>query len=126
MDATEKKRQAAEAALEFVEPGVVLGVGTGSTVNQFIELLPSIRDRIDKVVSSSRESTKLLEENGFEVSTLNEVGDVDLYVDGAAEATKRLHLIKGGGGALLQEKVADISDVAVGDGIRLLPNQLSL
>ena len=105
MDASEKKRKAAEAALEFVEPGVVLGVGTGSTVNEFIELLPSIRDRIDKVVSSSRESTKLLEEKGFEVSTLNEAGAVDVYVDGADEATKRLHLIKGGGGALTREKV---------------------
>lgn len=105
MDATEKKRKAAEASLEFVEHGAILGVGTGSTVNQFIDLLPSIRDRIDKIVSSSRESTTLLEEKGFQVSTLNEVGDVDVYVDGADEATKRLHLIKGGGGALTREKV---------------------
>ncbi|NIV18627.1 MAG: ribose-5-phosphate isomerase RpiA [Woeseiaceae bacterium] len=105
MDATEKKRKAAEASLQFIEPGVVLGVGTGSTVNQFIDLLPSISDRIDRVVSSSKESTKLLQEKGFEVSTLNEVGDVDVYVDGADEATKRLHLIKGGGGALTREKV---------------------
>jgi ribose 5-phosphate isomerase A len=105
MDATEKKRKAAEAALEFVEPGVVLGVGTGSTVNQFIELLPSVSNLIDKLVSSSRESTKLLQEKGFEVSTLNEVGAIDVYIDGADEATKRLHLIKGGGGALTREKV---------------------
>ncbi len=105
MDATEKKRKAAEASLQFIEPGVVLGVGTGSTVNQFIDLLPSVSDRIDRVVSSSKESTKLLQEKGFEVSTLNEVGDVDVYVDGADEATKRLHLIKGGGGALTREKV---------------------
>ena len=105
MDATEKKRRAAEASLEFVEPGVVLGVGTGSTVNQFIELLPSVSNLIDRLVSSSRESTKLLQEKGFEVSTLNEVGAIDVYVDGADEATKRLHLIKGGGGALTREKV---------------------
>lgn len=105
MDATEKKRKAAEASLEFVEPGVVLGVGTGSTVNQFIELLPSIRDHIDKLVSSSKDSSRLLQDRGFEVSTLNEVGAVDLYVDGADEATKRLHLLKGGGGALTREKV---------------------
>jgi ribose 5-phosphate isomerase A len=105
MDATEKKRKAAEASLEFVEPGAVLGVGTGSTVNQFIELLPSVSNLIDKVVSSSRESTKLLQEKGFEVSTLNEVGAIDVYIDGADEATKRLHLIKGGGGALTREKV---------------------
>ena len=105
MDAQEKKHCAAKASLEFIEPGVVLGVGTGSTVNELIDLLPTVADRIDKVVSSSRESTTLLEEKGFEVSTLNEVGDVDIYIDGADEATKRLHLIKGGGGALTREKV---------------------
>ena len=105
MDAKEKKRNAAKASLEFIEPGVVLGVGTGSTVNELIDLLPTIAERIDKVVSSSRESTALLEQKGFEVSTLNEVGDVDIYIDGADEATKRLHLIKGGGGALTREKV---------------------
>lgn len=105
MDAKQKKRNAAKASLEFIEPGVVLGVGTGSTVNELIDLLPTIADRIDKVVSSSRESTTLLEQKGFEVSTLNEVGDIDIYIDGADEATKRLHLIKGGGGALTREKV---------------------
>ena len=105
MDAKEKKRNAAKASLEFIEPGVVLGVGTGSTVNELIELLPTVADRIEKVISSSRESTVLLEQMGFEVSTLNEVGDVDVYIDGADEATKRLHLIKGGGGALTREKV---------------------
>jgi ribose 5-phosphate isomerase A len=105
MDAKEKKRNAAKTSLEFIEPGVVLGVGTGSTVNELIDLLPTVADRIDKVVSSSRESTTLLEQKGFEVSTLNEVGDVDIYIDGADEATKRLHLIKGGGGALTREKV---------------------
>ncbi len=105
MDAKEKKRNAAKASLEFIEPGVVLGVGTGSTVNELIDLLPTVADRIDKLVSSSRESTALLEQKGFEISTLNEVGDVDIYIDGADEATKRLHLIKGGGGALTREKV---------------------
>jgi len=105
MDAKEKKRSAARASLEFIEPGVVLGVGTGSTVNELIDLLPTVADRIDKVVSSSLESTTLLQQKGFEVSTLNEVGDVDIYIDGADEATKRLHLIKGGGGALTREKV---------------------
>lgn len=105
MDATEKKRAAASAALEFIEPGVTLGIGTGSTVNCLIELLPEIRDRIDRVVSSSRASTKLLEEQGFEVVTLNETGSIDVYIDGADEANKRLELIKGGGGALTREKV---------------------
>ena len=66
MDATEKKRAAARAALDFIEPGTTLGIGTGSTVNCLIEILPEIRDYIDRVVSSSRASTKLLEEQGFE------------------------------------------------------------
>ena len=105
MDAREKKRKAAKASLEFIEPGMTVGIGTGSTVNELIELLPSISDRIDKVVSSSKASTKLLEERGFEVSRLNEVGPLDIYIDGADEANKRLHLIKGGGGALTREKV---------------------
>jgi len=105
MDSSEKKRNAAKASLEFIEPGTVLGVGTGSTVNELIALLPTVGDRIDKVVSSSKASTDLLEQQGFEVTTLNEAGDVDLYIDGADEANKRLHLIKGGGGALTREKV---------------------
>lgn len=106
MDATDKKRNAARASLEFIEPGTVLGVGTGSTVNCLIELLPDVRDRIDKVVSSSRASTELLQAQGFDVVTLNEAGgDLDVYIDGADESTKRLHLIKGGGGALTREKV---------------------
>ena len=105
MDANDKKRNAARAALEFIEPGTILGVGTGSTVNFLIEMLPGIRDRIDRLVSSSIASTILLEANGFEVATLNETGDLDLYIDGADESNKRLELIKGGGGALTREKV---------------------
>ena len=105
MDATEKKRAVARAALEFVEPGVKLGVGTGSTVNCLIELLPEVRDRIDCVASSSKATTKLLEQQGFEVKTLNEAGELDVYIDGADESNKRLELIKGGGGALTREKV---------------------
>ena len=105
MDASQKKRDAAKAAMEFIEPGTTLGVGTGSTVNYLIEMLPEIRDKIDRVVSSSKASTTLLQENGFEVLTLNEVGNYDLYIDGADESNKRLQLIKGGGGALTREKV---------------------
>lgn len=105
MDATRKKRLAAEAAIEFIEPGCLLGIGTGSTVNELIARLDGVRNRIDRIVSSSRASTKLLEEKGFEISALNEVGDLDLYIDGADEATKHLQLIKGGGGALTREKV---------------------
>lgn len=105
MDSANKKRNAAVASLEFIQPGTTLGVGTGSTVNFLIELLPGVRDRIDAVVSSSIASTRLLEAQGFEVSTLNEVGDLDLYIDGADETNKHLQLIKGGGGALTREKV---------------------
>jgi ribose 5-phosphate isomerase A len=106
MNATEKKRAAARAALEFIEPGMTLGVGTGSTVNCLIEMLAEVRDRIDRVVSSSKASTRLLQEQGFEVITLNETGgNIDVYIDGADESNKRLELIKGGGGALTREKV---------------------
>lgn len=105
MDVADKKRSAAKAALGLIEPGTTLGVGTGSTVNFLIEMLPTVRDRIDRVVSSSKASTALLEALDFEVSTLNETGDFDLYVDGADESNKRLQLIKGGGGALTREKV---------------------
>jgi ribose 5-phosphate isomerase A len=105
MDANEKKLLAAKAALEFILPGTALGVGTGSTVNQLIGLLPGVRDRIDRIVSSSRASTRLLQEQGFDVVTLNEAGSLDVYIDGADEANKRLQLIKGGGGALTREKV---------------------
>jgi ribose 5-phosphate isomerase A len=105
MDALEKKTLAARSSLNFIEPGCTLGVGTGSTVNCLIEMLPEIRDRIDHVVSSSRASSSLLEKQGFSVTRLNEVASVDVYIDGADEATKRLHLIKGGGGALTREKV---------------------
>jgi ribose 5-phosphate isomerase A len=105
MDATEKKRRAAKAAMEFVEPGTVLGVGTGSTVNLLIEMLSEIRDRIDSVVSSSKATTELLEAQGFDVKTLNETGEIDVYIDGADECNKHLQLIKGGGGALTREKV---------------------
>jgi ribose 5-phosphate isomerase A len=105
MNALAKKRDAAKAALDFIEPGARLGIGTGSTVNCLIELLPGVRDRIDCLVSSSRATTKLLEEQGFEVRTLNQVSRLDLYIDGADEADKHLQLIKGGGGALTREKV---------------------
>ena len=105
MDAIEKKRAVARAAMEFIQPGTTLGVGTGSTVNCLIEILPEVRNLIDRVVSSSRASTKLLENQGFEVLTLNETGDIDLYIDGADESNKHLQLVKGGGGALTREKV---------------------
>ena len=105
MDQDAKKLIAAKASLQYIQNGTILGVGTGSTVNHLIDLLPDVRDRIETVVSSSEASTALLKENGFEVSRLNAVGDIDLYIDGADEATKHMHLIKGGGGALTREKI---------------------
>ncbi len=105
MDQDSKKLIAAKAALNYIQNGTILGIGTGSTVNQLIELLPGVREKIETVVSSSVASSALLEKRGFEVSRLNAVGDLDLYIDGADEATKHFHLIKGGGGALTREKV---------------------
>ena len=105
MDTTEAKKIAAEAAIEHVPPGARLGVGTGSTVEHFINALPQIADRLSAVVSSSVDTTSKLQALGIEVSELNSVGDLDVYVDGADEATKHLQLIKGGGGALTREKV---------------------
>ena len=105
MSQNEQKRQAALAALEFIETGCVLGVGTGSTVNHLIDALPAVKDKIQSVVSSSVDSTKRLRNIGFEVLELAEVGRCDLYIDGADEANKHFHLIKGGGGALTREKV---------------------
>ncbi len=105
MDQSAKKLIAAQASLEYIQDGMVLGVGTGSTVNQLIDLLPGVKNKLDSVVSSSADTKARLEQNGFEVTMLNKVGDVDLYIDGADEATKHMHLIKGGGGALTREKV---------------------
>lgn len=105
MNQDEKKINAARASLDYVQDGMVLGIGTGSTVNHLIELLPGIRNKIDALVSSSTVTTSRLEKLGFEVSMLNSIGDVDIYIDGADEATKHMQLIKGGGGALTREKI---------------------
>jgi len=105
MSADDKKRRAAEAALEFVKDGMTVGVGTGSTVNHFIAALAGWRDRIAAAVSSSEASTRLLKAAGIDVLDLNSAGNLELYVDGADEATRHLQLIKGGGGALTREKI---------------------
>ena len=99
------KSRAAQAALDFIEPGEILGVGTGSTVNFFIDALAKMKGKIEGVVSSSEASTERLRAIGLRVLDLNRTGDLSLYVDGADEATKNLHLIKGGGGALTREKI---------------------
>ena len=100
-----KKQRAALAAANLLRNGITLGVGTGSTVNCFIDALANHARHLDAVVSSSEDSTARLRSAGIEVSELAETGDVDLYVDGADEATTHRHLIKGGGGALTREKI---------------------
>lgn len=105
MNLDSKKLKVAKSSLDYIEHDCVLGVGTGSTVNFLIDLLPDLINKIQAVVSSSDESTKRLEAHGIEVSNLNNIGNIDLYIDGADEATKNLHLIKGGGGALTREKI---------------------
>ena len=100
-----KKRCAAEAALAYIPAGSVLGVGTGSTVRFLIEALAARPGQVRAAVSSSNASTALLDAAGIAVLDLNEVADLHLYVDGADEATRARHLIKGGGGALTREKI---------------------
>ncbi len=124
MDADSKKKAAALAALAYVEDGMMIGVGTGSTVNHFIKALADRRHRIAGAVSSSEASTKLLRAAGIEVVALNDAGDLPLYVDGADEATRHLALIKGGGGALTREKIVAAASrrfVCIVDDAKLVP-----
>ena len=109
MTAEQMKRAAAEAAIEQLPPGAVVGVGTGSTVNFFIEALGRITGRIEGAVASSRASAERLRRLGIPVLELNAVEELPIYVDGADEVTRRLHMIKGGGGALTGEKIVAAS-----------------
>ncbi len=105
MTPEDKKKAVALAALEYVESGWVIGVGTGSTANHFIDGLARIKGKLDGAVASSNATAERLKKVGIPVFDLNATGDLPLYVDGADEATKHLHLIKGGGGALTREKI---------------------
>ena len=105
MTPDEKKKAVALAALEYVESGWAIGVGTGSTANHFIDGLARIKGKLDGAVASSNATAERLKKHGIAVLDLNATGDLPLYVDGADEATKHLHLIKGGGGALTREKI---------------------
>ncbi len=105
MSSEAMKKRAAEAALEYVEDNTVVGVGTGSTVNYFIDALSRIKHRLDGAVSSSEATTQRLKAQGIPVFDLNAVGPLPLYVDGADEVNAQLQLIKGGGGALTREKI---------------------
>jgi ribose 5-phosphate isomerase A len=105
MNTDRRKQLAAEAALEFVSDDMIVGVGTGSTVNYFIDALAAQKLRIQGAVSSSEASTARLKKHGIEVLDLNSVGDLPIYIDGADETDEHLRLIKGGGGALTREKI---------------------
>lgn len=124
MNQDELKRQAAMAALEYIKPGTIVGVGTGSTVNHFIDGLATIKHKIEGAVSSSNASTERLRKHGIQVFDLNEVDDIPVYVDGADEANEHLQLIKGGGGALTREKIiAHMAKtfVCIADESKLVP-----
>ena len=124
MTPDEKKIVAARAALKYVKPNTIIGVGTGSTVNHFIDLLAqNMPGKIQAAVSSSIASTERMQKYGIPVIDLNEAGRLSIYVDGADESNHRLQLIKGGGGALTREKIiAAASDkfVCIADASKLV------
>lgn len=105
MNQLEMKKIAAQAALQFVKPDMIVGVGSGSTVNCFIEALGTIKDRIKGAVAASKASEALLREQGIEVFSANDVSGLDIYVDGADEINPHKMMIKGGGAALTREKI---------------------
>ena len=124
MNSEDKKRISAQAALDYVNPGSVIGVGTGSTVNHFIDLLArNMPGEIRAAVSSSEASSARLEKRGISVIDLNDSDRLSIYVDGTDESNHQLHLIKGGGGALTREKIiAAASDqfICIADDSKLV------
>jgi len=124
MTQDELKRQVAEAALKYVVEDAVVGVGSGSTVNLFIDALAGIKGRIEGAVAASEASAERLKKHGIRVFDLNSISALPVYVDGADEITEHLHMIKGGGGALTREKiVAAVADtfVCICDASKLVP-----
>jgi len=120
---TSKKQRVAEAAMDYIEWDWVIGVGTGSTANCFIDELAKVKGKIDGAVASSEASAERLSQHGIKVLELNQVGELPIYIDGADESTKHLHLIKGGGAALTREKiVAAASDkfICIADDSKLV------
>ena len=105
MSAEKKKQIAAEAALDYIQIGDVVGVGTGSTVNYFIDALIGVKGKIDGAIASSEATARQLKKIGIQVLDLNSFAGIPVYVDGADEANPHKHLIKGGGGALTKEKI---------------------
>ena len=124
MDQNQAKQAAAAAALKYLVPGEVIGVGTGSTVNFFIDALAAHRDDIAGAVSSSNASTERLKKVGIPVVELNDAGELSIYVDGADESDPHLRLIKGGGGALTREKIVAAASrqfICIADESKLVP-----
>ena len=124
MTQDELKQAVARAALDYVIEGEIVGVGTGSTANAFIDALAGIKERITGAVASSEATRQRLEGHGIKVFDLNEINELSVYVDGADEINARMHMIKGGGGALTREKiVAAVARkfVCIADGSKLVP-----
>lgn len=120
----EKKQRVAEAALQYVKDDMIVGVGTGSTVYFFIEKLASIKHRIEGAITTSVASENLLRKHHIPVMPLNSVIELPVYIDGADEATRHLHLIKGGGGALTREKIVAAASkqfICIIDDSKLVP-----
>jgi len=105
MNQDEMKQAVAKAALEYVKPDTIVGIGTGSTANYFIDYLAEMKGKIEGTVASSEASAERLKGHGIPVYDLNMVDEIDVYVDGADETTHQKHLVKGGGGALTREKI---------------------
>lgn len=124
MSQDDRKKEVAKAAIKYIEDNSIVGVGTGSTVNFFIEELGKIKDRIKGAISSSVASEELLKQQGIPVLSLNDVNEIPVYVDGADETTEQRHLIKGGGGALTREKIVAAASkqfVCIVDDSKLVP-----
>ncbi len=123
MDINDKKKLTAEAAIDYIQIGDVIGVGTGSTANYFIDALATIKGKIDGAVASSEASAERLKSHGIRVLDLNSTGQLAIYVDGADEATHQRSLIKGGGGAHTREKIvanASSKFVCIADDTKLV------
>lgn len=123
MTPEQAKQLVAEAAIDYIEWDWVIGVGTGSTANLFIDELAKIKGRIEGAVASSEASAERLRSHGIKVFELDQVGDLPIYVDGADESTKHLHLIKGGGAALTREKIvaaASAKFICIADDSKLV------
>jgi ribose 5-phosphate isomerase A len=123
MTQDEQKRAVAQAALKYAQEGVI-GVGSGSTVNMFIDALATVKGRIEGAVAASEASAERLKKHGIPVYELNSVNELRIYVDGADEVTENLHMVKGGGGALTREKiVAAVAKqfICICDASKLVP-----